>query len=159
MFIRVKKAARMTAYLDVAESARVDGKPRQRIVLYLGRLSLIGPGLLDFWLKAWKRIEDSGLPPDMRYKIVDLLLKHVPCPVVPPKDPRNSWSGFDAWCVKDAGNPPLPFGQGTFSPQVLAAKAQYDEWKAKRDAEYDQAEAEMNDTDGVIVHPASPLPS
>ncbi len=49
-FVRKKAAARGNTYYQLVEARRVDGKPRQRVLIHLGRHDTV-----DAALKAWPR--------------------------------------------------------------------------------------------------------
>ncbi len=49
-FVRKKAAARGNAYYQLVEARRVDGKPRQRVLIHLGQHDTV-----EAALKAWPR--------------------------------------------------------------------------------------------------------
>jgi len=138
LFIKLKFTARSAVYLEAIHSHRVDGRVQQQLVCYLGRLALNGPGCLGFWLQVWERLEKSGLSAEVRQRIVDLLLEHVPCPVIQKPDPANPFSGFNDYLHRQAGRPPLPFGKGQLSAKIRVAVDAYASWMAEQETEQEE---------------------
>ncbi len=60
-YVRKKRAARGTDYYQLVESRRVDGKPRQRVLMHLGRNATVEQAL-----KWWPK--DIGLLKRRGYK-------------------------------------------------------------------------------------------
>ena len=50
VYVRKKKSKRGNDYYQLVESCRVEGKPRQRVILHLGRHATVEEAL-----KAWPR--------------------------------------------------------------------------------------------------------
>ena len=133
MFIRVRKLSKRAISFDVVENVRIDGKPRQKILLGLGSMR---PGHeLAFWIGAGAKIAASGLDPARQAEAVEKLLAHVPCPNLPKLKAMTYENGFHnvlAQMLLDsyeaAGKPLLPFGQGHRSEKVEALVDEIDAW-------------------------------
>ena len=94
MYVRWKKRA-MTSYRRrngqtaltavLVESQRVDGKPRQRTISYLGTITqelVINPfRQTSFWASAERRLAQQGLDDATRARLEASLLRVVPRPL------------------------------------------------------------------------------
>ena len=75
---------KLTAIL--VESHRVDGRPRQRFVCYLGTirewtvLDRVYWHLVDFWISADKKLDDLQIDQDARQKIETKIAERIPRP-------------------------------------------------------------------------------
>jgi hypothetical protein len=133
MFIRVRKLSRRSIAFDVVEAARIDGKPRQRILLGLGSMCLNRE--LEFWISTGAKLAASDLEPSRQNEVTEKLLAHVPCPALPklmPMVEKNVFHNVAAQMLLDAydaaGRPALPFGRGQRSEKVEAMLEEIDAW-------------------------------
>lgn len=88
MFIKwqTRSRVRSTKHLgdlltcSLVESCRVDGKPRHRVVAYLGsvRDMLHSNHRIAFWNNVQYRLDQIGLEPDARAKIEATIAMRVP---------------------------------------------------------------------------------
>jgi hypothetical protein len=70
-------------YAVLVETHRIDGKPRQKTIKYLGGVGENNPSAfrrMRFWEKAEKELASLNLDPAARDKIIAILGKKVPKP-------------------------------------------------------------------------------
>jgi hypothetical protein len=91
------RRARQSLTAVLVRSARVDGKPRQQVVAYLGHFNL---DMIDqpawrkgFWERADRRLADLALDYATREKIEAALQARIPCPT--DEEVRASKERFD----------------------------------------------------------------
>ncbi len=76
--------ARRAFYAVVAECSRVDGKPRQKVIKYLGRIheqSIADPAeRLEFWKSALGKLDELDIESAIRSKLESKMSEVVPRP-------------------------------------------------------------------------------
>lgn len=88
MYVRWNRYKRATGnedyiYAVLVESHRVDGRPRQRTIKYLGGISENTPYAShreNFWKEAEKKINEIGLVPEAREKLTLKMKTVIPRP-------------------------------------------------------------------------------
>jgi len=71
-------------YAQVVESRRINGKPRQKILKYIGSIKedcvTNAKDQKNFWEQANKQLDDLKLEPEQRQRLVESLRKKVAYP-------------------------------------------------------------------------------